>query len=59
LTSANYQPLLTWLIENIYQYGRTYSPDQILQRSTGSSLNVQPYLDYIQHKYEDLFPAQV
>ncbi len=57
--SANYQPLLSWLIENIYQYGRTYSPDQILQRSTGSSLNVKPYLDYIEHKYDDLSPAQI
>ena len=59
VNSANYQPLLNWLIENIYQYGRTYSPDQILQRATGSSLNVKPYLTYIQHKYDDLFPAQV
>jgi carboxypeptidase Taq len=59
LTNADYRPLLTWLIENIYKYGRTFSPDQILQRSTGSSLNVKPYLNYIQNKYNDLFPAQV
>jgi carboxypeptidase Taq len=54
LTNADYRPLLTWLIENIYKYGRTFSPDQILQRSTGSSLNVKPYLNYIQNKYNDL-----
>ncbi len=59
VNNANYQPLLKWLIENIYKYGRTYSPDQILQRSTGSPLNVKPYLNYIQHKYDDLFPASV
>jgi len=59
LTSANYQPLLTWLIENIYKYGRTYSSDQILERSTGRSLDLNPYLSYIQKKYNDLFPVQV
>jgi carboxypeptidase Taq len=58
LNRANYQPLLKWLIENIYQYGRTYSPDEILQRATGRSLYVEPYLDYIQHKYDDLFSTQ-
>jgi len=56
--NAKYEPLISWLIENIYKYGRTYSPDQILQRSTGSSLNVKPYLNYIQNKYNELFPAQ-
>ena len=59
LNSANYQPLLKWLIENIYQYGRTYSPDEILQRATGSSLDVKPYLDYIQQKYDGLFPTKI
>lgn len=58
VNSANYQPLLNWLIENIYKFGRTYSPDQILQRATGNSLDVKPYLEYIQHKYDDLFSAQ-
>ena len=58
VNSVNYQPLLNWLIKNIYQFGRTYSPDQILQRATGSSLNVKPYLEYIQQKYDDLCSAR-
>lgn len=57
LAHANYQPLLSWLIENVYKYGRTFTSDQILRRVTGSPLNVKPYLNYIQNKYNELFPA--
>ena len=56
LDRADYRPLLDWLTENIYRHARTYSPDELLRRSTGSPLSVRPYLDYLERKYFDLFP---
>ncbi len=55
LAAGNYAPLRTWLTENIYQYGRTYTPQELLERSTGQSLTVAPYLEYLDQKYRDLY----
>jgi len=57
LAGADYRPLLDWLTENIYRHARTYSPDELLRRSTGSPLTVQPYINYLKRKYFDLFPG--
>jgi len=55
LARADYRPLLNWLEENIYRHARTYSPDELLRRATGSPLTVQPYIKYLERKYFDLF----
>ncbi len=56
LARGDYAPLRGWLTENIYRHGRAYSPGELLERSTGSGLSVEPYLAYITRKYDDLFP---
>jgi carboxypeptidase Taq len=48
--------VLGWLTDNIYRHGRAFSPDELLQRTTGTSLTVEPYLAYLQEKFTDLFP---
>jgi carboxypeptidase Taq len=58
LARGDYAPLRTWLTENVYRHGRAYSPDELLQRSTGASLDAGPYLAYLKGKYDDLFPPQ-
>ena len=55
LAAGNYAPLRSWLTENIYRYGRTYTPHELLERSTGQGLNVAPYLGYLSTKYRELY----
>ncbi|MBK8033143.1 MAG: carboxypeptidase M32 [Chloroflexi bacterium] len=55
LASGNYQPLLGWLTENIYRHGRAYSASELLVRSTGHDLTVEPYLAYLTAKFTDLY----
>jgi carboxypeptidase Taq len=57
LAAGDYRPLLGWLTENVYRHGRAFSPEELLQRSTGSGLQTAPYLAYIQNKYAELYPA--
>jgi carboxypeptidase Taq len=40
-----------WLKEKIHNYGATYSPMELLQRSLGESLNPEYYVKYIREKY--------
>jgi carboxypeptidase Taq len=55
LADGDYTPLRSWLTENIYQYGRTYTPQELLERATGQNLNVTSYLGYLNEKYDDLY----
>lgn len=56
LAAGDYAPLRGWLTENVYRHGRAFSPDALLQRATGRSLTVEPYLAYLRGKFYDLFP---
>lgn len=55
LEIADYQPLKQWLTDNILQHGRTWLPNELLQRVTGSSLDATPYLDYLEQKFSALY----
>jgi len=55
LAAGEYAPLLGWLTDNVYRHGRTFSPEELLQRATGSGLTVEPYLTYLREKFTDLF----
>jgi carboxypeptidase Taq len=48
-------PLLGWLQNNVYRHGRAFSANELLQRSTGKTLHVQPYLAYLEAKFTDLY----
>ena len=55
LAAGDYQPLLTWLTENIYRHGRAYRADELLTHVSGESLNTAPLLAYLENKYSDLY----
>ncbi len=55
LAAGNYTPLRGWLTENIYRFGRTYTPHELLERATGRGLEVTPYLAYLSSKYRELY----
>jgi len=47
--------VLSWLRENIYQYGSLYWPDELVQRVTGEKLNASYLIDYLNHKYRAIY----
>lgn len=55
LVAGEYGPLRGWLTENIYRHGRTYTPQELLERSTGRKLDVTSYLEYLSAKYRNLY----
>lgn len=55
LQRGEYTPLREWLTDNIYQFGRTYTPHELLERVTGRGLDPQPYLAYLGGKYGELY----
>ncbi len=55
LARGDYTPLRTWLTRNVYRYGRTFSPDELLIKATGRALDPAPYLGYLEAKFHDLY----
>jgi carboxypeptidase Taq len=44
-----------WLRMHIHQYGRRFTPQELVQRVTGERLNEQPYVSYLENKYKALY----
>ncbi len=55
LKQGDYMPLLGWLQSNVYKHGRAFSANELLERSTGKTLHVQPYLAYLEAKFSELY----
>jgi carboxypeptidase Taq len=43
--------LREWLREHVYRHGSIYPPRELLERVTGSQLDPEPYLNYLQTKF--------
>ena len=52
---ANLTPLHGWLVENIYQHGRKYTAAELMERVTGGPMRIGPYIQYLKHKYGELY----
>ena len=40
-----------WLMENIYQYGSSLFPQELIRRVTGHDLSSEPFVAYLKRKY--------
>ncbi len=47
--------LHTWLKENLYQHGSKYTAPELIERATGTSLSIEPYIAYLRTKYGGLY----
>lgn len=56
---GNVKRLLDWLQHNIYQHGRKFTTQELIEQVTGSPLTINPFLDYIRHKYEYLYKCKL
>ena len=48
---GDFAPLREWLGEHIHGEGRKYSPQELLRRATGSTIDARPYLAYLKRKF--------
>ncbi len=48
---GEFTALREWLGEHVHMLGRKFTSQEVLRRATGSTLQAQPYLDYLRAKY--------
>jgi carboxypeptidase Taq len=52
---GEFADLLGWLRKNVHRYGAKYEPQELVQKITGSKIDPQPYLRYLQAKYKEIY----
>ena len=48
---GDFSPLLSWLRTELHQHGRKFEPKELVERITGSPVDSEPYLRYLEAKY--------
>jgi carboxypeptidase Taq len=55
IAAGGFSTLHTWLREHLYQQGRKFKPDELVERTTGGPMSTEPYLAYLRAKYGELY----
>ena len=55
LSKGSVQTLLSWLVENVHQYGRKFSPGEIVQQATGKPLGHGDFVAYVTEKFTQVY----
>ncbi|HEY3412281.1 MAG TPA: carboxypeptidase M32 [Armatimonadota bacterium] len=55
MAQGQFTTLRTWLVENVYQYGRQYEPKELALKVNGKPLDPAPYVAYLTGKYGELY----
>ncbi len=57
--TGNFEPLLNWLRQHIYQHGQRYRAQELVQIITGEPLSYKPLMRYLRDKYGKLYGISV
>jgi carboxypeptidase Taq len=55
MAQGNFTHLLQWLRDNVHQYGRRYTSEEICKRVTGSGLNFEVFMEYARQKFATVY----
>jgi carboxypeptidase Taq len=49
IAAGEYRRLHQWLRTHVYQYGRKFKPNELVERATGGEMSIGPYLSYLRN----------
>jgi carboxypeptidase Taq len=55
IETGNFSSIKTWLNEKIHRQGSLYTPQDLVHRITGESLNPDYFVDYLKRKYSTIY----
>jgi carboxypeptidase Taq len=55
IEKGKFADLLDWLHKNVHQYGAKYEPQELVQKVTGSKINPDAYIRYLQDKFRKIY----
>ncbi len=58
ISNGKFDVLLAWMRENIYQHGKKFTADELVQRITGGTMTAGPYLAYLRTKFGEIYELE-
>ena len=58
IEAKDFGAIKNWLGEKIHQYGKTYTPNELMEKSFGERFNVDYYVNYLTEKYSELYELE-
>lgn len=55
IQTGSYRPILDWLVERVYGYGRMMRPKELFEHVVGEPMHPQPWLDYATEKFSTIY----
>ncbi|MEF8878773.1 MAG: carboxypeptidase M32 [Candidatus Thermoplasmatota archaeon] len=55
IENGDFKNIVSWLKDNIHNYGRTMTADEIIKNVCNSGLNAEEYIDYLKKKYFEVY----
>ncbi|MDY6774553.1 MAG: carboxypeptidase M32 [Halobacteria archaeon] len=55
ISRGNFSHLRDWLKEEIHRHGKRYETDDLIRRVTGDDLNVDPFVEYAEEKFGEIY----
>jgi carboxypeptidase Taq len=55
IENGRFDLLQEWLKENIHQYGKLYTPNELIVKITGEELNADYLVEYLEQKYSEVY----
>ena len=55
IEAGEFASLREWLRDRIHRHGRKFTPQETLERATGSTIDPEPYLRYLKGKVAELY----
>lgn len=55
IRAGEFRSLHGWMKEHVYRHGSKYAPSELVARATGREITIEPYMDYLWHKYQHLY----
>jgi carboxypeptidase Taq len=50
-----FDKLWDWMTEHVHSQGQFYEADALIEDATGSPLSADPFLEYVEAKFTDLY----
>ncbi len=58
IAQGDFQTLREWLRKNIHHFGRRHSAIEAVRFATGRALEIEPYVNYLENKFQNLTRIQ-
>lgn len=52
---GKFEEINHWLKQNVQSHGSLYDPNELIEKISGEKINAQPYLEYLNEKYQKLY----